>query len=72
MSDSSQGATAVYPTVARGSPCPFREQLRCQQALAMMSLPSNLESSVSHLAHLMDEIWYLAGDRSVDVTLDLL
>ncbi len=38
-----------------------------QQTLAMMSLPSNIESSVSNLAHLMDEIWYLAGDRSIDV-----
>lgn len=31
-----------------------------------MSLPENVGSSVAELARLSDEIWFLAGDRSVD------
>jgi ubiquinone biosynthesis protein COQ9 len=31
-----------------------------------MSLPQNVRSSVAELARLADEMWYLAGDRSVD------
>ena len=32
----------------------------------MMSLPQNVAGSATELAKLVDEIWYLAGDRSVD------
>ena len=32
----------------------------------MMSLPQNMGSSVAELARLVDEMWYLTGDRSVD------
>jgi ubiquinone biosynthesis protein COQ9 len=31
-----------------------------------MALPENVGSSVRELARLADEMWYLAGDRSVD------
>jgi len=31
-----------------------------------MSLPENVASSVGELARLADEMWFLAGDRSVD------
>ena len=31
-----------------------------------MSLPQNVGGSVAELARLADEMWYLAGDRSVD------
>lgn len=31
-----------------------------------MSLPQNIGSSIAELARLADEMWYLAGDRSVD------
>ena len=36
------------------------------RALAMMSLPLNAPNSVKNLAELMDEMWYLSGDRSID------
>jgi ubiquinone biosynthesis protein COQ9 len=36
------------------------------QALAIMSLAENIPSSISELAALSDEIWYLAGDKSTD------
>jgi ubiquinone biosynthesis protein COQ9 len=36
------------------------------QALALMALPSNLPTSLHELASLSDEIWFLAGDTSVD------
>lgn len=36
------------------------------QALALMAQPSNLPSSLSELASLSDEIWFLAGDAAVD------
>jgi len=32
----------------------------------VMSLPQNVAGSATELAKLVDEIWYLAGDRSVD------
>jgi ubiquinone biosynthesis protein COQ9 len=31
-----------------------------------MSLPQNVGSSVGELARLVDEMWFLAGDKSVD------
>jgi ubiquinone biosynthesis protein COQ9 len=36
------------------------------KALAIMSLPQNVGSALTELHKLSDEIWYLAGDRSVD------
>ena len=32
----------------------------------MMALPENMASSMGELARLADEMWFLAGDRSVD------
>ena len=32
----------------------------------MMALPQNVAGSASALAKLVDEIWYLVGDRSMD------
>ena len=32
----------------------------------MMGLPENVASSMGELARLADEMWFLAGDRSVD------
>ena len=37
-----------------------------QEALALMSLASNIPPSVAELGCLSDELWYLAGDKSVD------
>jgi ubiquinone biosynthesis protein COQ9 len=31
-----------------------------------MAVPQNAPTSVAELARLVDEIWYLAGDESVD------
>lgn len=39
---------------------------RWQEALALMAQPSNLPTSISELSSLSDEIWFLAGDTSVD------
>ena len=39
---------------------------RYQEAIALMSLASNISTSVAELGRLADEIWYLAGDTSVD------
>ncbi|KAK5995789.1 Ubiquinone biosynthesis protein coq9 [Cladobotryum mycophilum] len=39
---------------------------RWQEALATMAQPSYLPESLKELAVLSDEIWFLAGDRSVD------
>ena len=33
-----------------------------------MSLPENVAGSMAELARLADEIWFLAGDRSVDIS----
>ncbi|PWW80584.1 ubiquinone biosynthesis protein COQ9 [Tuber magnatum] len=41
---------------------------RWQEALAVMSLAGNIPVSVSELAKLSDEIWFLAGDESHDTT----
>ena len=35
--------------------------------MAMMALPQNAPEALRHLTDLLDEIWYQAGDRSVDV-----
>ena len=32
----------------------------------MMSLPENVKSSMGELARLVNEMWFLAGDKSVD------
>ena len=37
------------------------------KALAIMAQPNNIPMSVEHLAKLVDDMWYLAGDRSADV-----
>ncbi|KAI9707172.1 MAG: Ubiquinone biosynthesis protein coq9, mitochondrial [Candelina mexicana] len=39
---------------------------RWQDALAIMAQPSNVPTSIAELARLSDEIWFLAGDTSVD------
>ncbi|MCJ1350335.1 MAG: Ubiquinone biosynthesis protein coq9, mitochondrial [Icmadophila ericetorum] len=39
---------------------------RWQEALALMAIPSNIPPSLRELALLADEIWFLAGDTSVD------
>lgn len=38
------------------------------QALALMAQPSNIPTSLSELAALSDEIWFLAGDNAVDTS----
>lgn len=38
------------------------------QAMAMMTLPPNVPTSLAQLLTLVDDICYLAGDRSVDVS----
>jgi ubiquinone biosynthesis protein COQ9 len=35
-------------------------------ALAVMSSPAHIPASMHHLAELVDEMWWLAGDRSLD------
>ncbi|KAH7350283.1 COQ9-domain-containing protein [Pyrenochaeta sp. MPI-SDFR-AT-0127] len=39
-----------------------------QEALAIMAQPTYVPASVSELAKLADEIWFLAGDQSVDTS----
>jgi ubiquinone biosynthesis protein COQ9 len=39
---------------------------RWQEALAIMSLAENIPESLRELSRLSDEIWFLAGDKSVD------
>ena len=38
------------------------------EAIALMSLASNIPPSLAELGRLADEIWYLAGDTSVDAS----
>lgn len=38
------------------------------QALAIMTLPPNVPTSLANLLTLVDDICYYAGDRSVDVS----
>ncbi|RKF61978.1 Ubiquinone biosynthesis protein coq9, mitochondrial [Erysiphe neolycopersici] len=38
------------------------------QALALMALTSNIQIAIKELSLLMDEIWYLSGDDSVDTS----
>ncbi|KAI9102059.1 COQ9-domain-containing protein [Phlyctochytrium arcticum] len=40
---------------------------RWPEALAIMAQPQNLSMSLGNLESLVDEMWYLAGDRSVDM-----
>ncbi|CAI2166993.1 12309_t:CDS:2 [Funneliformis geosporum] len=40
---------------------------RWPEALAIMAQPNNVIRSVEHLARLVDDMWYLAGDKSADV-----
>ncbi|TKA83695.1 hypothetical protein B0A55_00265 [Friedmanniomyces simplex] len=41
---------------------------RWQEALALMSLGENIPRSLKELSGLSDEIWFLAGDMSVDTS----
>ncbi|KAK5692185.1 Ubiquinone biosynthesis protein coq9, mitochondrial [Elasticomyces elasticus] len=41
---------------------------RWQEALALMSLGENIPRSLKELSDLSDEIWFLAGDLSVDTS----
>ena len=41
---------------------------RWQEALGLMSLAENIPSSLRELRDLSDEIWFLAGDTSVDTS----
>ena len=38
------------------------------QALKIQAYPQNLPTSIQNLADLMDEIWYICGDSSTDMT----
>ncbi|CAG8759534.1 16578_t:CDS:2, partial [Gigaspora rosea] len=38
------------------------------EALAIMAQPNNVQTSIEHLAKLVDDMWYLAGDKSADVS----
>lgn len=35
--------------------------------MGLMAQPSNIPNSLRHLAELVDDIWYYAGDTSDDV-----
>ncbi|XP_077425639.1 ubiquinone biosynthesis protein COQ9, mitochondrial [Vanacampus margaritifer] len=37
------------------------------QAMSILLLPHNIPNSLTHLATLVDDIWYYAGDRSTDM-----
>ncbi|KAF0551466.1 ubiquinone biosynthesis protein COQ9 [Gigaspora margarita] len=37
------------------------------EALAIMAQPNNVQTSIEHLAKLVDDMWYLAGDKSADM-----
>ena len=39
------------------------------QAMGLMALPPNVPESLRNLGNLVDDIWYLAGDKSTDVCL---
>lgn len=41
------------------------------QALAMMTLPPNVPTSLANMLTLVDDICYYSGDRSVDVSLEV-
>jgi ubiquinone biosynthesis protein COQ9 len=41
---------------------------RWQEALALLAQPTNIPLSLSTLAALSDELWFLAGDASVDTS----
>lgn len=41
------------------------------QALAIMGQPTNVVMSLEHLGKLVDDMWFLAGDRSADVRFEL-
>ena len=41
---------------------------RWTEALGLMALPSNVASSLRLLSELVNDMWYLAGDTSVDVS----
>ncbi|POS88343.1 hypothetical protein EPUL_000023 [Erysiphe pulchra] len=41
---------------------------RWSEALALMALTSNIQTAIKELSLLMDEIWYLSGDTSVDAS----
>jgi ubiquinone biosynthesis protein COQ9 len=44
----------------------FSRASNSMQALAIMAQPTYVPASLSELAKLADEIWFLAGDQSVD------
>ncbi|KAI9845398.1 MAG: Ubiquinone biosynthesis protein coq9, mitochondrial [Sclerophora amabilis] len=56
--------TLVLERLARNRPVNHR----WQEALAIMAQPSNIPTSVAELARLSDEMWFLAGDSSVDTS----
>ncbi|KAI9204613.1 COQ9-domain-containing protein [Polychytrium aggregatum] len=37
------------------------------EAVALLALPQNAANNVANLGELVDEMWYIAGDRSVDM-----
>lgn len=38
------------------------------QAMAIQAMPQNAPESLRNLSQLVDDIWFYAGDRSVDVS----
>lgn len=54
----------VYTDWFDDNPCGFN--LIFEKALGIMSLGENIPASVSELAKLSDEMWFLAGDGSYD------
>ncbi|KAJ3042098.1 Ubiquinone biosynthesis protein coq9, mitochondrial [Rhizophlyctis rosea] len=44
---------------------------RWPEAVALMMQPQNMPNTLKDLGELMDEMWFIAGDRSVDWSGDL-
>ena len=40
------------------------------EAVKVLAHPTNILQSSTNLFHLVDEIWYLAGDKSLDVCIN--
>ncbi|KAK2151460.1 hypothetical protein LSH36_362g02063 [Paralvinella palmiformis] len=57
---------SLYHTVLRefleGENSPLIDEV----AMALMALPQNVLESLKRLSYLCDDVWYYAGDRSVD------
>lgn len=63
-----KGLIRAWKMPSQTSQCWNSSSLVCLQAVRLLMHPDNAPTAMESLAHMVDEVWYHAGDTSTDVS----